>query len=361
MDTCEHALDLMKTFDGFMNEKYWAKNRPINIHFELTQRCNLRCIHCLFTHEVRDELTTNEILLIIEQLRKLGVISLSLSGGEIFTRGDVGEIFNFLSGERFLLTLYTNGTLINDSLLDTIAALKPFRIEISVYGATPDIHDAVTNVPGSFQKSIHNMKVLSEMGISVIFKGFLLKHNFHQRCQMMELARHMGIEYAFDFNLMPMENGKLDNLAAGLTINQIRSIYHEVNNEGLILRNTVKIKTRDSQLPKGGNIICNPGRISGCISSTGDVFPCPTLRIPMGNLRKQSFEEIWKTDKIDSLRYMTLNDLKTCSACSTLEYCNRCPGVAYLETGDYLGPSPNAVCSKYKSLIEERKEGLNEE
>jgi AdoMet-dependent heme synthase len=361
MDTCEHTLDLMKTFDGFMNEKYWARNRPINIHFELTQRCNLRCVHCLFTHEVRNELTTDEILSIIDHLRKLGVISLSLSGGEIFTRKDVGEILKFLIKERFLLTLYTNGTLINDSLFDTIATLKPFRVEISVYGATPDIHDVITKVPGSFQKTICSMRVLSEIGIPVIFKGFLLKHNFHQRYQMMELAKQVGVEYAFDFNLMPMENGRLDNLSAGLSINQIRSIYHEVNNEELILRNTVKIKTRDSQLPKGGNVICNPGRISGCISSTGDVFPCPTLRIPIGNLREQNFEDIWRTDKIDSLRYMRLEDLKTCSACPTLEYCNRCPGVAYLETGDYLGPSPNAVCSKYKSLIEERKEGLNDE
>jgi radical SAM protein with 4Fe4S-binding SPASM domain len=357
MDTCEHTIDLMKTFDGYMNEKYWAMNRPINIHFELTQRCNLRCVHCLFTHEVTDELATEEIISIIGQLRRLGVISLSLSGGELFTRRDVGDILTFLTKERFLLTLYTNGTLINSSLLDTVLALKPFRVEISVYGATPDVHDAVTNVPGSFQKTIHSMKNLSESGIPVIFKGFLLKQNYHQRYQMIKLARQMNVEYAFDFNLMPMENGSLENLAAGLSINQIRSIYDEVNNEELMLRNTVKIKSRDSQLPKGGNVICNPGRISGCISSTGDVYPCPTLRLPMGNLREQRFEEIWRTDKIDSLRYMRLEDLKSCSRCSILEYCNRCPGVAYLETGDYLGPSPNAVCRKYRALIEERKEG----
>lgn len=361
MEICENALDLTKTFDGFMNEKYWARNRPINIHFELTQRCNLRCVHCLFTHEIRDELTTDDILFIFDQLRRLGVISLSLSGGEIFTRHDIGEILTFLTEERFLLTLYTNGTLISDSMLYTIFALKPFRIEISVYGATADVHDAVTTVPGSFQKTTRSIAALSAMGIPVIFKGFLLKENFRQRRQMMELARSLGVEYAFDFNLIPMENGSLDNLAAGLSIDQIRSIYHEVHNEELILRNNVKIKTRDSQLPKGGNVICNPGRVSGCISSNGDVFPCPTLRIPMGNLRTQSFEEVWRTDKIDSLRYMRLEDLKTCSGCPTLEHCNRCPGVAYLETGDYLGPSPNAVCSKYQSLIKERKEGFNEE
>jgi len=357
MDACEQKIDLMKTFDGFMNEKYWARNRPINIHFELTQKCNLRCVHCLFTHETRDELTTSEILSILTQLRNLGVISLSLSGGEMFTRKDISEILTFLTKDRFLLTLYTNGTLLDDAHIAGISALKPFRVEISVYGATPDIHDSITKVPGSFQKTIRSIKAISDAGVAVVFKGFILKNNFHQRLQMTELANRIGVDYAFDFNLMPMESGNLDNLAAGITIDQMRRIYHEVNDEGFIMRNNVKIKTRDSQLPKGGNVICNPGRISGCISSTGDVMPCPTLRIPMGNLKKQSFQEIWSTNAIDSLRYMTLDDLKTCTTCPTLEHCNRCPGVAYLETGDYLGPSPKAVCSKYKSLIEERKEG----
>lgn len=361
MDTCEHGHDRVKTFDGFINDKYWARNRPINIHFELTQRCNLRCVHCLFTHDVGDELKTDEILFILDQLRRLGVLCVSLSGGEIFTRRDIDDILAYLTQERFLLTLYTNGTLIDDRLLDMIASLKPFRVEISVYGATPDVHDAVTKVPGSFRKTTRSIRALSETGVPVIFKGFLLKHNFHERRCMIELANQIGVEYAFDFNLMPMENGGLDNLEAGLSIDQIRSIYREVNYEDLILRNSVKIKTRDSQLPKGGNVICNPGRISGCISSTGDVFPCPTLRIPMGNLRTRSFEEIWNTNTFDSVRYMKLEDLNMCPTCPALEYCNRCPGVAYLETGDYLGPSPNAVCSKYTSLIEERKEGPYEE
>ncbi len=357
MDTCERGHDIVKTFDGFMNEKYWARNRPINIHFELTQRCNLRCVHCLFTHDVGDELRTDDIFFILDQLRRLGVLCLSLSGGEIFTRRDIGEILAYLEEERFLLTLYTNGTLIDETLLDGIVSLKPFRVEISVYGATPEVHDAVTRVPGSFHRTTRTMEALAETGVPVIFKGFLLKPNFHERFRMMDLAKQIGVAYAFDFNLMPMEDGRLDNLAVGLSIDQIRTIYQEVNHEGLILRNTVKIKTRDSQLPRGGNVICNPGRISGCISSTGDVFPCPTLRIPMGNLKTQSFEEIWGTDKIDPLRYMRLEDLRVCPTCPTLEECNRCPGVAYLETGDYLGPSPRAVCDKYRSLTEERKEG----
>lgn len=350
MDTCEYKPNPMNSYEDFIAEKYWKMNRPMSIHFELTQRCNLRCIHCLFTHESRNELSDDEVIGVLKQLKSLGVFNLSLSGGEIFTRNDIEAIFNFLTSNRFIVILYTNGTLLNSSLIEKISKLKPFSIEVSFYGATAEVHDAITGVKGSFDKSLQSTKNLRNAGLSVLFKGFLLRNNFHERIDMINLANELGTLYSFDFNLMPMENGDIRNLTTGLTLTQLKEIYYEVNTKGLILRNNVKIKSRDSQWPKGGSVICNPGRINGCIASNGDVFPCPTLRIPIGNLREKSFEEIWRTDKIDPLRYMKVEDLKACSRCPTLEYCNRCPGVAYLETGDYLGPAPSAVCSKYKSL-----------
>lgn len=356
MDTCEYKPNPINSYEDFMEEKYWKKNRPMSIHFELTQKCNLRCVHCLFIHDSRNELSTHEIYKILQQLRDLGVFSLSLSGGEIFMRKDIEEILDFLKVQRFVVTLYTNGTLLNRKLIDKISTLNPFSVEISIYGATADVHDAITRKTGSFQKTIESIKKLSEAHVPVIFKGFLLKDNFHQRWQMAELADSLGVLRAFDFNLIPMENGSISNLSTGLAIKQLRKIYQEVATEGLILRNNVNIKGRDSQLPKGGSVICNPGRINGCISSNGDVFPCPIVRIQMGNLKEKSFEEIWNTDIIDPLRHMKVEDMKDCSNCETLEYCNRCPGVAYLETGDYLGPAPSAVCSKYKSLAGEAKE-----
>lgn len=352
MDTCEYKPKPLNSYEDFMAEKYWMKNRPMSIHFELTQRCNLRCIHCLFTHESKDELSTTEIFNILRMLKEIGVLSLSLSGGEIFMRKDIGEILDFLRIHRFMLTLYTNGTLLNASFIEKITAIKPSNVEISVYGATENVHDAITRVSGSFQRAIGNIKELLYANVSVLFKGFLLKDNFHQRWQMIELANRLGVLYAFDFNLIPMETGDISNLSTSLTVEQLKTIYQEVATEGLILRNHVKIKARESQLPTGGNVVCNAGRIYGCIGSNGDVFPCPILRLKMGNLREKSFDQIWNTDKIDSIRYMTVNDLKECSNCPTLRYCNRCPGVAYLETGDYLGPAPSAVCSKYRALAQ---------
>jgi radical SAM protein with 4Fe4S-binding SPASM domain len=354
MGTCEYGK-IDYGYEGFLTEKYWSKNRPISIHFELTQKCNLRCIHCLFTHEVRDELSTNEVFDVLRQLEKAGIFNLSLSGGEVFTRGDIKKILDFLRIHRFMLTLFTNGTLLNSALIEKIAAAKAKSVEISVYGATGDVHDAITQMPGSFQKTIGNIRELLSANVSVLFKGFLLKTNFHQRWQMIELANKLGVLHTFDFNLIPMVTGYIGNLSAGLTIEQIKRIYQEVDMGGLVLRNHLRIKEKGNQLPKGGSVLCNAGRIYGCIGSNGDVFPCPILRLRVGNLREKSFSEIWRTNKIDSIRYMTLGDLKECPDCPALKFCNRCPGVAYLETGDYLGPAPFSVCNKYKALAREER------
>ncbi len=191
MATCEYKPKPLNSYEDFMAEKYWAKNRPISIHFELTQKCNLRCIHCLFTHESKDELSTTEIFNILRMLKEIGVFNLSLSGGEIFMRKDIGEILDFLRIHRFMLTLYTNGTLLNASFIEKIVASKPLSVEISVYGATENVHNAVTRVSGSFQKTIGNIKELLYANVSVLFKGFLLKENFHQRRQMIELASQL--------------------------------------------------------------------------------------------------------------------------------------------------------------------------
>jgi radical SAM protein with 4Fe4S-binding SPASM domain len=351
MDSCEYFPEPQNAYEAFIIDKYLKKIRPNTIHFELTERCNLRCIHCLYPKISNDELSTEEIYGILLQLKEIGVFNLALSGGEIFVRKDIQKILDFLLEHRFLLAIYTNGTLLTRSLIEKIAALNPTSVEISVYGATPEIHDRITTVPGSFQKTISTIQAFNDCGVNVIFKGFLLRDNFHQRWEMIALAHKIGVLYVFDFNLIPMVNGEKSNIWSGLTIEQIRKMYHEVAEDGLILRNNVALKSRESQLPQGGKVICNPGVINGCIGPNGEVFPCPVLRKPMGNLREKSLEDIWKTDKIDDIRYMKLEDLDSCPDCLLLEYCNRCPGVAYLETGDYLGPAPLSVCSKYKALV----------
>ena len=351
MDDCPLVPDTLNDYEAFIIDKYLRPVRLLTMHFELTDRCNLSCIHCLFPkgdHDTGGQLTTTEVFDILLQLRGAGVFYLGLSGGEIFTRSDIDEILDFLCRNRFLLQIYTNGTLLDKHRVKLIAALDPLSVDISVYGSTPDVHDAITSVPGSFGKTLEGIQALCSVGAKVIFKGFLLKDNFHQRWEMVDMANSMGAPYSFDFNLMPQVDGDTGNLATRITMEQMRLLYQEVHTEGRILRNNVNIRADGSQLPLGGRVICNSALSTGCVSPRGEVFPCPVLRLPMGSLRQETLQEIWKTHEVDALRYMRVDDLKTCRECSALEHCNRCPGMAYLETGDYLGPAPLAVCSKFK-------------
>ncbi len=350
MEACEYLPEKASSYEDFLTRHYWQPIRPFSIHFELTNRCNLRCVHCLLEKEGDNELSTAEVFRILGELAQVGVFSLSLSGGELLVRDDISEIFDFLLTHRFLLTIYTNATLLSEQTIAQIANLRPQGVEVSVYGAGADVHEQITGISGSFHRTIDNIGRLKAAGVEVVFKGFLLKDNFHQRREMITLAEGLGIKHAFDFNLIPMVTGNTANLAVGITNDQVKTIYREVAEEGLVLRNNAKIVARDGQLPQGGRVICNAGLVNGCVGPRGEVFPCPVLRLPMGSLREQRFADIWATKAIDSIRFMTLKDLKACNSCSILPYCSRCPGVAYLETGDYLGPAPAAVCGKYRSL-----------
>ncbi|RJQ69910.1 MAG: radical SAM protein [Desulfobacteraceae bacterium] len=350
MNQNEHRHETPASYEDFMARKYMRPIRPYTMHFEVTNRCNLRCIHCLLDKEQGEELSLSEVLRILQELEQAGVFSLALSGGELLMREDIGEIFAFLHEHRFLLTIYTNGTLLSEHLIGQVAGLRPQSVEVSVYGADDQVHDRVTRVPGSFRRTIGSIEKLKTAGVEVIFKGFLLQANFHQRRGMIALAESLEIKRAFDFNLIPKVTGNTDNLAAGLTVEQLRTVYREVAEEGVILRNNAQIVVQDGQLPLGGRVVCNAGLINGCVSSRGEVYPCPVLRLAMGSLRKQSLQDIWMTSTIDAIRFMKLDDLKECKSCSVLPYCSRCPGAAYLETGDFLGPAPAAVCGKYRAL-----------
>jgi MoaA/NifB/PqqE/SkfB family radical SAM enzyme len=111
-----------------MQERAARKKIPFSCHFDLTYRCNLNCVHCYLVKEDRPE---------------LGTLYLSFSGGEIFTREDFFEIAEYARKLHFALRLLTNGTLIDEESADRVAALNPDLVAISIYSATPEIHDEI--------------------------------------------------------------------------------------------------------------------------------------------------------------------------------------------------------------------------
>ena len=147
-----------------MNEKALNLGLPISVHLDITYRCNERCVHCYLDHDDHGEMTTVEIVTVLEQLADAGVFFLSLSGGEVLMRRDFFEIVENGRGLRFNVKMKTNGVMIREKEAARFRQLGVEQIQISVYSQRPEVHDAITKLPGSLKRTIKGDSVLEVAG-----------------------------------------------------------------------------------------------------------------------------------------------------------------------------------------------------
>jgi len=125
-----------------------AAGIPLSVHVDLTMRCNERCVHCYRVVETRPELTTGEVKTLLAELARAGTLYLTLSGGEIFLRRDLFELIAEAKRLRFDLRLKTNALLVTEARARQLRELGVRQVDVSIYSADPDVHDAVTQIPG---------------------------------------------------------------------------------------------------------------------------------------------------------------------------------------------------------------------
>lgn len=304
------------------------KSIPISVIIELTRNCNVSCCHC---YNLKDnaEISFTQIKDIARQLRQAGTLFLSLTGGEIFTKHDIFDICFYLRQSGFDLSIFTNGTLINQSNIKLIRELNLSEVGISIQGASAKTHDRITGSGGSFAKSIEAISLLKNAQIPVNLKCTLMKENFAEYKQVIGLANQLGVSYIIDPIVSPKDDGSKDILTHRLNAEQLAVFYSD---ELLKQKSVVKQDQIDD------SFICPAGSVMASISAKGDVYPCIQLPEKIGNVFETDFKDIWANSKfLTQLRKKI--DIEQCNNCRIASLCTRCPGLAYLEDGDAFGIS----------------------
>ncbi|HUO35623.1 MAG TPA: radical SAM protein [Candidatus Acidoferrum sp.] len=325
---------------------------PLNIHFDLTYRCNERCVHCYLDHEDHGELTTCEVLEILNQLAEAGSFFLTFSGGEIFLRKDLMIILEHARRLGFDLSLKTNALLVDAERARQLRALGVRRIQVSIYSADPAVHDEITKVRGSLERSLAAIRFLKSEGLMVKIACPLMKQNLASYEQVFRLAKELDVPYVFDLTITPKLDGDTSPLAhraAGselLPIIQSRGCADDTRPASPPRIDEDSIASVSSSGIEGSaydNRLCSAGHNSCYISPYGDVFPCVQLPVPSGNLRRQSFLEIWeRSSGLKKIRSLRESQLRICSTCEIRRFCERCPGLAMMEGNDLMGPYERA-------------------
>jgi len=317
--------------DKISDELFWStyKNRiPLYTIIELTYRCNLFCKHCYIPQYYRSkpELSTKKIFELIEEISSLGGLYLTFTGGEPFLRKDIFELINFAKQKKFYITVFTNGTLIDEDVVKKLKFFNVDRVEISIYG-TKKVHNKFVGC-NVFDKVVETIRLLKQENINVCLKTVITKENFKDYMFLKKLARNLGVVLKTDFVL----SAKIDN-----DCSPFKLLLSDKDLENFIKKEKIKIT---AEYKNFNNFVCSAGMNIVSISPEGKVYPCIEFPYQLGNVFKENFTTIWQKNATQFVKkFFDIKKYKKCLSCNINMYCRRCPALCFIETSDIYGCS----------------------
>jgi radical SAM protein with 4Fe4S-binding SPASM domain len=344
---CDHnalvGLESGRELVGIVQGKAYRRHVPLSAMLELTLKCNIRCRHCYnfdrdqpqerSCDDAKPELTLAEILELLGDLRAAGCLFLGLTGGEVLSSPNLFPVLDRARELNMAVQLLTNGTLLRPGVAGKLAGYKNLLgASVSVYGATADVHDAITQVRGSWRRTWAGIERLRALGIAVRVKFVIMRQNAHEVAAMRADAEARRLPHTVDTTITSRYDGSDTSLATRLDEEQLRALYRGPLRD--LVPKTERKLTEES-------FPCNCARGNCAISATGDVTPCMSVPWVAGNVRERRFIDIWRYAPVfQRIRGLRMADYVACAPCPDKGYCARDRGAALTASGSYTGVDP---------------------
>jgi radical SAM protein with 4Fe4S-binding SPASM domain len=314
---------------------------PTVVTLQVTDRCNYECVHCYQEHDARaDELS------ILGELADAGVLFVCFMGGEFFMRRDADELLRIAHDLGFAIRVKTTGHHIHDRRADLLASLRPLEVDLSLYAGDPQVHEEVTQHPGSWERTVAAARRLIARGVTVTLRCPTMDINAGAIAGLDALAAEIGARASVDPKITAREDASLEPVALRMNAETLRVFYQESAAHHLAQQwagfDGCSGTRAGHQVNALDEAPCNAASGTIGIDPQGQVWPCNTLPVPAGDLRRQSFREIWYGETLEEVRALTWASLAECNVCPVRTYCSRCHAMALIEDGAMRGPSLEA-------------------
>jgi radical SAM protein with 4Fe4S-binding SPASM domain len=329
---------------------------------ELTYGCNLRCIQC-YAEGGREQsaalpppLSTARWLRLIGELRTLGCLQITITGGEPFTHRDVLRILRRVDEVGCAVRIQTNGLLLRPKVVDALQKLTRLEaLEVSVFGATAETYERVTRLPGAFPRLMETLTRLAASGLPVCAKFVTMRQNFHDVDRFVELTESLGLRRVVGHGqIYPSTLGTLSNTDKLVAPAQMLQLFRK----NLVAPST---PTDDRCW------LCRAGLIRANVTPGGDLWPCERLPYSFGNVRESSLESVWQSDEADRFRSLVAEPHAVCASCDKKPFCSHCWAMPWLyerrevaaAVADMRGYSPYScrIAEVYRAAAEESGTG----
>ena len=311
---------------------------PLSGSLELTLRCNNRCVHCYCNKGANDslekskELSSQEIRHLLDEIAESGCLWLLFTGGEPLLREDFEEIFTYAKKKGFLITLFTNGTLITPRLADLFQDLPPRSIEITLYGITDVTYERMTRTLGSYKKCRQGIDHIMNRGLPLKLKTVVTTVNRHEFMDVKRFVEDLGLEFRFDAVINSRIDGHGDVTSYRIDPESVLELDLTDPRRG---SEFVQFHQRASKQQGDPEALfrCGAGVHSFHVDPYGRLMLCNMARDPSYELRGGSFREGW-SGFLPKLRKRRLKKANKCVHCDLRWICDQCPGWSQLEHGD---------------------------
>ncbi len=331
---------------------------PRLVVFETTLACGLKCHFCkaaAIPERLKEELTVDEYRALVEDIASFAAPVIILSGGDPLIREDIYDIASYISEKGLIPVLATSGPRVDAKTAQRIKDAGVRRVSLSLDGATPESHDALRGVAGSFQMVMDAIHYLKEAGVPFQINTTVCRRNIAEVPRIMEIAEKEGAVAFHLFGLIPTGRGSewQGEEPSPEEYERLLNWYYEASRRSTletratcmphyyrIIRQRARDEGRQLSPEKDGMDAFARGCLAGqsfCfVSYQGDIWPCGYLPLSAGNVRERTFREIWESSELfNNLRVP--DHLKgKCGACEFRRVCMGCRARAYAETGDYM-------------------------
>ncbi len=335
------------------------------VAWETTKSCNLSCKHCRASAEdinYDNELSTEEAFKFIDEIKEVGSPIIILTGGEPLLRDDIFDIAKYGTEKGLRMVMAPNGTMVDKVNAKKMKESGIQRVSISLDGYKKESHDSFRGVEGAFDGAIRGIEAIKDAGVEFQINTTITKTNLDEIPKILTLAEELGAVAHHIFLLVPTGRGKYivdQEIDAKEYEKTLHWFYHQQKHTKLqlkatcaphyyrILRQEAKKENKEVNFKSFGLDAVTRGCLAGTgfcfVSNIGEVQPCGFLDLKCGDIRQQSFSEIWNnSENFVKLRNLSLLEGK-CGACKYKRVCGGCRARAFEATGNFLSEEP--LCS----------------
>lgn len=343
---------------------------PLSGTFELTPCCNLSCKMC-YVRKPRNEveaegglIPAKEWIVLAEKCRERGMLYLLLTGGEPLTHPQFKEIYTAVRNMGLVVSLNTNGTLIDDEMVAFLAANPPAKVNMSLYGASRETYDRLCGVPEAYDRAMHALREMRKAGITVKINYSATRYNAADAEGIYAAAREnechiQATGYMFpplrrDESSIGVNDRMTPEEDAEFTIECDR---RRMTEEEFINVSRMRVSRTEGCLDgecldaPSERIRCRAGSTAFWVNWNGDITPCGMMTIKAANVREDGFDKAWQAVRDETAKiFMPAK----CTNCGDKEVCIVCAAACYCETGRFDGV-PEYLCRRTEAIIEASK------